>query len=84
MHFQIFSAFVDAGDGTKKLDPMLSCRVVVIKWVAQYTHLTRSNSGGNSNALLAMNNISVSVSTGLNSPSANAVNGQGDDTDTST
>jgi hypothetical protein len=30
------------------MDPMLSCRVVVIKWVAQYTHLTRNSSGGNS------------------------------------
>jgi hypothetical protein len=35
------SAFVDTGDGTKKIDPMIACRVVVIKWVAQYTHLTR-------------------------------------------
>ena len=33
--------FVDTGDGTKKMDPMLACRVVVIKWVAQFTHLTR-------------------------------------------
>ena len=37
-------AFVDAGDGNKKMDPMLSCRVVVIKWVAQFTHLSRNSS----------------------------------------
>ena len=40
------SAFVDTGDGTKKMDPMLSCRVVVIKWVAQYTHVTRNGGIG--------------------------------------
>ena len=34
--------FVDTGDGTKKMDPMLACRVVVIKWVAQFTHITRA------------------------------------------
>lgn len=39
--------FLFSGDGTKKMDPMLSCRVVVIKWVAQYTHLTRSSGSGN-------------------------------------
>ena len=38
--------FVDSGDGTKKLDPMLACRVVVIKWVAQFTHLTRNATSG--------------------------------------
>ena len=38
--------FVDSGDGTKKLDPMLACRVVVIKWVAQFTHLTRNPASG--------------------------------------
>ena len=38
-------AFVDSGDGTKKIDPMLACRVVVIKWLAQYTHLTRTSNG---------------------------------------
>ena len=44
------SAFVDTGDGTKKMDPMLSCRVVVIKWVAQYTHITRNGAGSTLNA----------------------------------
>ena len=39
-------AFVDCGDGTKKIDPMLACRVVVIKWIAQYTHQTRSSQSG--------------------------------------
>ena len=34
--------FIDTGDGTKKMDPMLACRVVVIKWIAQYTHITRN------------------------------------------
>ena len=38
--------FVDTGDGTKKMDPMLACRVVVIKWVAQYVHLVRGGGGG--------------------------------------
>jgi len=38
--------FVDTGDGTKKMDPMLACRVVVIKWVAQYTHITRGGQSG--------------------------------------
>ncbi|XP_040580670.1 ral GTPase-activating protein subunit alpha-1 [Lepeophtheirus salmonis] len=37
------TALVDTGDGGKKIDPMLACRVVVIKWVAQYTHQTRNN-----------------------------------------
>ena len=41
--------FVDTGDGTKKMDPMLACRVVVIKWVAQFTHITR---GGGEEAQL--------------------------------
>jgi len=63
-------AFVDAGDGTKRVDPMLSCRVVVIKWVAQFTHLTRGVSNNNtlasSTGLAALQNMSVSVSTGLN------------------
>ena len=39
--------FVDSGDGTKKLDPMLACRVVVIKWIAQFTHLTRNATSAN-------------------------------------
>ena len=38
--------FVDSGDGNKKMDPMLACRVVVIKWVAQYTHITRGGQTG--------------------------------------
>ena len=37
--------FVDTGDGTKKMDPMLACRVVVIKWVAQFVHLVRGGPG---------------------------------------
>ena len=37
--------FVDTGDGTKKMDPMLACRVVVIKWVAQFVHLVRGGHG---------------------------------------
>eukprot|EP00095_Tigriopus_kingsejongensis_P007384 maker-scaffold1916_size24942-snap-gene-0.4 protein:Tk07384 transcript:maker-scaffold1916_size24942-snap-gene-0.4-mRNA-1 annotation:"250 kda substrate of akt" len=48
-------AFIDTGDGTKKMDPMLSCRVVVIKWVAQYTHITRSGAMGSSGTLAASN-----------------------------
>ena len=28
------------------MDPMLACRVVVIKWVAQYVHLTRGGQAG--------------------------------------
>ena len=51
-------AFVDSGDGTKKMDPMLACRVVVIKWIAQYTHITRNNVGSAG----ALNNASVSPS----------------------
>ena len=51
------SAFVDTGDGTKKMDPMLSCRVVVIKWVAQYTHVTRNGGIGAGGTL----NTSVGV-----------------------
>ena len=43
---QFRPAFVDCGDGTKKIDPMLACRVVVIKWIAQYTHQTRSSQSG--------------------------------------
>ena len=49
-------AFVDSGDGTKKMDPMLACRVVVIKWIAQYTHITRNNltqGGGLNNSSLS-------------------------------
>ena len=49
-------AFVDSGDGTKKMDPMLACRVVVIKWVAQYTHVTRNNAGSGG----ALNNVTSS------------------------
>ncbi len=66
------------------MDPMLSCRVVVIKWVAQYTHLTRNSSSNNNNTLMAMNNMSVSVSTGLNTSSASTHNlngGGADDSD---
>ena len=55
------SAFVDTGDGTKKMDPMLSCRVVVIKWVAQYTHITR-NGAANGSALMAGGGSSHNVS----------------------
>ena len=39
-------SFVDCGDGTKKVDPMVACRVVVIKWIAQYTHQSRSSQSG--------------------------------------
>ena len=52
-------AFVDSGDGTKKIDPMLSCRVVVIKWVAQYTHITANANSSGSNA----NNLGASSTT---------------------
>ena len=38
--------FVDTGDGTKKMDLMLACRVVVIKWVAQYVHQVRGGATG--------------------------------------
>ena len=55
-------AFVDSGDGTKKMDPMLACRVVVIKWVAQYTHITRNNAGSGG----ALNNVTSSPSNAMN------------------
>ena len=42
--------FVDTGDGTKKMDPMLACRVVVIKWVAQFVHLVRGGAGAGAGA----------------------------------
>ncbi len=52
---------MDIGDGTKKMDPMLSCRVVVIKWVAQYTHLTRT---GNANNATLVNNNTLNSNSG--------------------
>ena len=60
--------FVDTGDGTKKMDPMLACRVVVIKWVAQYVHLTRGGQAGtlsdsdpNTSAVLNISSASPGV-----------------------
>ena len=68
-------AFVDAGDGTKKMDPMLSCRVVVIKWVAQYTHITRS--GGSNGSLSASNNGLDATDSNLNLSTAAKDSGGG-------
>ena len=64
-------AFVDSGDGTKKMDPMLACRVVVIKWVAQYTHVTRTNTGSGG----AINNVTNSPNNALNAESNNSYDG---------
>ena len=64
-------AFVDSGDGTKKMDPMLACRVVVIKWVAQYTHVTRTNTGSGG----ALNNLTTSPNNGLSAENNNSYDG---------
>merc|ERR1719219_1551204 len=42
------------------MDPMLACRVVVIKWVAQYTHLTRNNANNTLVSSSQLDQISTS------------------------
>lgn len=72
-------AFIDTGDGNKKIDPMLSCRVVVIKWVAQYTHLIRNGAHGSSGTLAA-SNLGLNGTMDVSSP-VQALNLSGNDKD---
>merc|ERR1719219_2562910 len=50
------------------MDPMLACRVVVIKWVAQYTHLTRNNANNTLVSSSQLDQISTSEETAIGNP----------------